>query len=241
MDQHSPEEIARYFETHKHEIPRSHEICVKRYQRNEEDVRKLDAKYGSFASMITGLGQKHRPILAVKEKLDFLEAENKPTERVENWANTVSADGVEDTEIAVLPEEVREGRFDRPMKEIRVGESPSRPWGISVPFKEQKGPLHSCPPRPTSQPVLAEVKTTATPPIGEGGCPFLHSQKPKEESRQDTHPKPVFLQHPEITKMASSGGPRVIFTGPVFIGYPIENAMTFLREWQAGMPRTEGP
>ena len=31
LDQHSPVEAATYFENHKHEIPRSHEICVKRY------------------------------------------------------------------------------------------------------------------------------------------------------------------------------------------------------------------
>ena len=47
LDQHSPEEVATYFEKHKHELPRSHEVCVRRYQKNEEQIRKLDAKYGS--------------------------------------------------------------------------------------------------------------------------------------------------------------------------------------------------
>ena len=46
MDQHSPEEIAKYFEAHKHELPRSHELCVKRFQDNDASIRQLDAKYG---------------------------------------------------------------------------------------------------------------------------------------------------------------------------------------------------
>ena len=127
---------ARYFETHKHEIPRSHEICVKRYQRNEADIRKLDAKYGSLVNMIQGLGQKHQPMLPTKEEGESVEVEQVSNERVENWAKAVSADGVgheEDEHIVLDDEEDRESRFDRPLKEIRVGESPSRPWGIHIP------------------------------------------------------------------------------------------------------------
>ena len=51
LDDHSPEEVAKYFENHKHEIPRSHEVCVKRYQTNEESIRQLDAKYGNLVNM----------------------------------------------------------------------------------------------------------------------------------------------------------------------------------------------
>lgn len=131
LDQHSPEEVARYFETHKHEIPRSHEICVKRYQRNEADIRKLDQKYGNLVSMIQGLGQKHQPMLPTKEEEDSVQVEQASNERVENWAKAVSADGVgHEEEAPIVPEndEDRESRFDRPLKEVRVGESPSRPW-----------------------------------------------------------------------------------------------------------------
>ena len=38
LDKHSPEEIAEYVERHKHEIPRSHAICVKRYQRDPQNM-----------------------------------------------------------------------------------------------------------------------------------------------------------------------------------------------------------
>jgi hypothetical protein len=135
MDQHSPEEVARYFESHKHEIPRSHEICVKRYQRNEEEIRKLDAKYDSLYSLITGLHKRHKGIFAEeKGVVDSLETKRRQSERVETWAKAVTAEDVEDTEVSILLDQEREGHFDRPMKEVRVGESPTRPWGIPVPF-----------------------------------------------------------------------------------------------------------
>ena len=110
---------------------------MKRYQRNEADIRKLDAKYGSLVNMIQGLGQKHQPMLPTKEEEESVEVEQVSNERVENWAKAVSADGVghEDEEERIVPddEEDRESRFDRPLKEVRVGESPSRPWGIHIP------------------------------------------------------------------------------------------------------------
>ena len=141
LDQHSPEEVAEYFEHHKHEIPRSHEVCVRRYQSNAESIRQLDAKYGNLVSMIQGLGMKHQPILAHKEEDDVLSKERNPMEKVMNWE-----DGIKDTwdeaktnaaEVQSEPDS-REGLFDRPYKEIRVGESPSRPWGISVPFAQRQ-------------------------------------------------------------------------------------------------------
>ncbi|KKF94247.1 hypothetical protein CFO_g3404 [Ceratocystis platani] len=67
LDKHTPEEIAQYVEKHKHQIPRSHEICVRRYQQSDEQVRKLDAKYGNLVSMIEGLSQLHKPMLASEE------------------------------------------------------------------------------------------------------------------------------------------------------------------------------
>ncbi len=67
MDQHSPEELAQYVEKHKHEIPRSHEVCVRRYQKSQEQIRKLDAKYGTLASMIKDLIQMHKPMLPLAE------------------------------------------------------------------------------------------------------------------------------------------------------------------------------
>ena len=172
LDQHSPEEVARYFETHKHEIPRSHEVCVKRYQRNEDDIRKLDAKYGNLVSMIQGLGQKHQPMLPANQQEEDVDEELERTsnDRVEKWAKAVSADGVGQEDTAPEDDEDRESRFERPLKEIRVGESPSRPWGISVPiidppFEERTA---SPPPAPVSSEHLPK-------PVGK--CPLGHGQK----------------------------------------------------------------
>lgn len=141
LDQHSPEEVAEYFEHHKHEIPRSHEVCVRRYQSNAESIRQLDAKYGNFVSMIQGLGMKHQPILAHKEEEDVFLMERNPMEKVRNWANGIK-DASEEakTTLAEVQSEPdsREGLFDRPYKEVRVGESPTRPWGISVPFVKRQ-------------------------------------------------------------------------------------------------------
>jgi hypothetical protein len=264
LDQHSPEEVARYFETHKHEIPRSHEVCVKRYQRNEDDIRKLDAKYGNLVSMIQGLGQKHQPMLPAnqEEKSVDQELERTSNERVENWAQAVSVDGVGHEEAEPQEEEDRESRFDRPLKEIRVGESPSRPWGISVPIFDP--PLVERTASPPPAPVSAEhmPKPAGKCPFGHGQkaeledeptqlpapqdtsrlagkCPFGHDQRknekpasPQVESKSAVHSQPAFINPPEMAKTGGNG-PQMIFTGPVFIGYPIEQALAFMQQYKA--------
>lgn len=314
LDQHSPEEVARYFETHKHEIPRSHEVCVKRYQRNEDDIRKLDAKYGNLVSMIQGLGQKHQPMLpsGQQERDEDMELERTSNERVENWANAISADGVGTEDEPVGPEEEeedRESRFDRPLKEIRVGESPSRPWGISVPIfdppSEQRAvspppapvsaehlpkPVGKCPfghgqEEQEEQPRLEETeerpagkcpfghgqKVQPPPPIFQlqkppagkcpmghgqqvkmdvdselevgqyperptGKCPVGHGQKVAEEQRPPpvVQSQPAFIQPPEVPKTAGGNVPQMIFTGPVFIGYPMDQALAFMQQYNKG-------
>ncbi|TGO65036.1 hypothetical protein BCON_0004g00330 [Botryotinia convoluta] len=266
LNQHSPEEIARYFEIHKHEVPRSHEICVKRYQRNEDDVRMLDAKYGNLVSMIQGLGQKHQPMLPTKEEQEAYEVEHASNERVENWANNVSVDGNDSLPGSQsTPADDRESRFDRPMKEVRVGESPSRPWGISVPIYDQP-PDHrpvSPPPAPVSVPLGSYSKPTGKCPFGHTagsnaqpkstqellatpvdaqrptGCSFSQGQKVHKEESPSTnydappilHDQPAFIQ-PEQLQMQGNG-PKMVFTGPVFIGYPIEQAVAFMKQYQA--------
>ncbi len=247
LDQHTPEEVARYFETHKHEIPRSHEICVKRYQRNEEDIRKLDAKYGNLVSMISGLGQKHQPMLQVKEEEHAEGEERNSMDRVKKWAKAVSADGVGNmTADAPLVDgdEERERRFDRPMKEVRLGESPSRPWGIQVPYVEKSIPQEGERRELEELAGPAKTSTSSQPPKPPEKCPFDHGQKPTKErnAQPDTkapeanRPQPTFIQQPDYNKVAGNGGPQMIFTGPVFIGYPIEQAMALVQQWQAGGP-----
>jgi hypothetical protein len=279
LDQHSPEEVAAYFETHKHEIPRSHEVCVKRYQRNEDDIKKLDAKYGNLVSMIQGLGEKHQPMLPTDAEERDEELERTSIERVENWANAVSADGIGQVD-DVEPqddEDDRESRFDRPLKEIRVGESPSRPWGIQVPIfdapTDDRRPI-SPPPAPVysehipkqagkcsfgqgRQEVKVEPKTEAestnldqvaeyseAPKQPAGECPFGHGQAPKAEeprvskpspSPAAVHTAPTFIQAPTATQLGKNGlpAPQMVFTGPVFIGYPMEQALAFMQQYKS--------
>ncbi|RDW73982.1 hypothetical protein BP5796_07424 [Coleophoma crateriformis] len=264
LDQHTPEEVARYFETHKHEIPRSHEVCVKRYQRNEDDIKKLDAKYGNLVSMIQGLGQKHQPMLPTDEEQAAMDAEHHSNERVETWAAGVSTDGLADLDVPEpTPEDDdRDSRFDRPLKEIRVGESPSRPWGISVPiYDDQPERPPSPPPAPVSTKLAAadDERPAGKCPFGHGTtpglsiqqkadpeaarpagrCPFGGNTTParevplqtKAEPSSFVYSQPAFIQPPNITK-GGLNGPQMIFNGPVFIGYPIEQAITFMERFK---------
>ncbi|KLU82060.1 hypothetical protein MAPG_01139, partial [Magnaporthiopsis poae ATCC 64411] len=247
MDQHSPEEVARYVETHKHEIPRSHEVCIERYQRNEDQIRKLDAKYGSLAGMIADLSQLHKPMLPRPEHQE--DADGASNRRVEDWAHEVSANKPDDppeqgvTPVSPAPramdadgghghhdEDGRENHFDRPLKEVRVGESPSRPWGISVPVYGS-ATLHSGgderpvspPPAPVHMPPVSDPKTPRSGAAGKAGpskCPFDHTKlqgmmsspfNKTEGADRDSHRPSVsgvsavgFTPHREIPQAPSS-------------------------------------
>jgi len=290
LDKHSPEEIANYVKTHKHELPRSHTVCVGRYQRSEDQIRKLDAKYGNIVSMIESLSQLHKPMLPVSEEREEDEVDmDASKQRVEDWAQGVSASAAE---FSPLPEytsgndesetqareepgedQARESHFDRPLKEVRVGESPSRPWGISVPVYEPNGlglgdaPL-SPPPAPVLMPTqLSNGAVPKTPEKRPGKCPFDHtklgamgglglppqhardgasdvSRKPATEGLFATTEKqhqtdnrappplqaqPAFINPPKY----SNGTPQMVFTGPVFIGYPMDQALQFMQAFQA--------
>ncbi|KAI0022167.1 hypothetical protein F4780DRAFT_205018 [Xylariomycetidae sp. FL0641] len=297
MDQHSPEEIAEYLERHKHELPRSHEVCVRRYQRNEEHIRKLDAKYGNLVNMVEGLGKIHQPMLPEQDTRPQSDVERGSNQRVENWAKAVSATADEDDHDhdpdADKDEQDRQGHFDRPLKEVRVGESPSRPWGISVPVYSDTplsdgapgDGLISPPPAPVHMPSGAHPNN-ATP----GKCPFDHtklaqmmrrSPAVKEEEGKSSirvgdaptaagshrHPQPPYTPgqhqpftpaqpqttpHPRATNpppqpaflntpnpaqpKPGAAVPQMVFTGPVFIGYPVEQAIQVMQHYQAQQP-----
>lgn len=183
LDKHSPEEVARYVETHKHEIPRSHEVCVRRYQKNEEQIRKLDAKYGNLVSMINDLGTLHQPMLP-SAAADDDDVDRISNQRVATWASAVMNSNPPSAEEPNQPlpppsDDGRESHFNRPvLRDIRVGESPSRPWGISIPPAAaalQANP----PPSPPPAPVSMELPTrTANDPSAGGSkkCPFDHSK-----------------------------------------------------------------
>ncbi len=229
LDQHSPEEVAKYFEKHKHELPRSHELCVKRYQTNEESIRKLDAKYGSLVSMIQGLGIKHQPILQDKV-LD----EGPSTDKIDKWARSISENTGQVNDVQDV--EDREPRFDRPLKEIRLGESPSRPWGVQVPVEYQKASgAASGGFAQTASPIDMELSKTV-PKVSEAKCPFDHmrtsnlprSGETPRESRVNIVQPSAENDDSEIRKANNSG--QMVFTGPVFIGYPIDQAVKLLQQ-----------
>lgn len=202
LDKHSPEEIAEYVERHKHEIPRSHAICVKRYQRDPQNMRQLDAKYGGLINMISGLSAKHQAFLPEREtngdgdgEGEGRSAHSTSPERVERWAEEV------DPVTPVPPTqqvEDRESRFDRPLREVRVGESPSRPWGIPVPITEE--PLAGS----TSGPVSPEAVPVdpLNQPSGEipakpvGRCPFGHDAPKAASAASPPAPAPAPAQAP---------------------------------------------
>ena len=292
LDQHSPEEVATYFENHKHDLPRSHEICVKRYQSNENQIKELDARYGNLVSMIQGLGVKHQPMLPAEPPEDEEDLEDddggldpKDAEKVRNWANSVSpprsevvqvADGnLADDEAADSDAgEERQSRFARPLRPIRVGESPSRPWGINVPVKyleKVEGNVSEA----SSQPARIPSSNMQAPPAEKpsqhnkdetkvetkGRCPFGFDQAQKPSGEADAAQKQaggedetkgapenvgenagqgVTFITPEKAGTADQKATplqavapepnRMVFNGPVFIGYSAEDAAKILRD-----------
>ena len=290
LDQHSPEEVATYFEKHKHDLPRSHEICVKRYQSNESQIRELDARYGNLVSMIQGLGVKHQPMLPAEPEDEDMQYDDggldpEDAEKVRNWANSVSpqpqseavqiADGnLADDEAADSDAgEERQSRFTRPLKPIELGESPSRPWGIKVPVKYQEK-IDGIESEASSQPArIPSANMQATPVAkpahdkdeskveGKGRCPFGFDQAQKASEIDPTTPKKASTKgktdaapehvgekvaegvtfiapetagaadhKAEVIPAAAHEPSRMVFNGPVFIGYSAEDAAKILRE-----------
>lgn len=223
LDQHSPEEVAQYFENHKHEIPRSHEICVRRYQGDESSVRQLDAKYGNLVNMIQGLGVKHKAYLPEKDRVE--EQEKIPARAVETWAEDVSSEPTPPThETPVEPEEARLSRFEKPLREIRVGESPSRPWGISVPPDKEPTPsaLQSDEGVDHRNPKAVPSSPEANP----RRCPVDHGQT-KPSAQTASHEK-------EDIREPQKAPTQIIFNGPVFFGYSAEQVAVLLQNTSLG-------
>lgn len=201
MDDHSPEELAKYFENHKHEIPRSHAICVNRFQRNQATMKQIDAKYGSLVSMIQGLGVKHKALLPEAEQNGTVASS---AERVEKWAEDVSSKSPQPATLSTVEEDAPEeaaaaaaaagadesdariGHFERPLREVRVGESPSRPWGIPVPVLHQQQPALSTINSPAAQ-VNVHVPELKSPMPAESDLPSS-VQQPEHNSPTPARP-----------------------------------------------------
>ncbi|KIW90304.1 uncharacterized protein Z519_08948 [Cladophialophora bantiana CBS 173.52] len=225
LDQHSPEEMAKYFENHKHEIPRSHEICVRRYQGNEISARQLDAKYGNLVNMIQGLGVKHKAYLPERDRID-----EHSTQAVEKWAENVSEAAVAPPVPDVVPdEEPRLSHFEKPLREVRVGESPSRPWGISVPVDKEPTPSAL-----QDDDGVAHLKIHSA------------SSRPVPLASRDDHPlerSPRTSQQKRWTDNSVEGKEartQVIFNGPVFFGYSAEQVSALLQNTNLGNMKPGG-
>ncbi|KAI5268934.1 hypothetical protein E4T47_07436 [Aureobasidium subglaciale] len=285
LDQHSPEEVAAYFELHKHELPRSHEICVKRYQSNEEQIRELDAKYGNIVSMIQGLGQKHVSLLPETlgddHQQDVDDDERASNEKIRQWASTVYTGPDAPVEEKAEEDGDRLPRFDRPLRDVRLGESPSRPWGIQVPieaedrrnsvlssvgaaavpptpqlptegqpgrpkgkcpfgFDQQKLPDQEKQDKVVDKPIVEEVEETAVRKVEETAIQdsvkpetkptFVRQGQFKASTEKEAGQQPVFIKaEPGEQKDQAHTGAQMVFTGPVFIGYSVQEAMTVLQ------------
>ncbi|KAJ9609069.1 hypothetical protein H2200_006840 [Cladophialophora chaetospira] len=215
LDQHSPEEVAKYFENHKHEVPRSHEICVRRYGGNESSARQLDAKYGNLVNMIQGLGNKHKAYLPERDRIE--EQEKGSARGVEDWAENVSQDDARPAQDITLPdEEPRQSHFERPLREVRVGESPSRPWGISVPA--DKEPTPSALQDETGAAHLKMQSASSRPASGAAA-----KERPGEHKQRPTQQEGRGLAE------VKDGRTHIVFNGPVFFGYSAEEVASLLQ------------
>jgi len=234
LDHNSPEEVAEYFKNHKHEIPRSHEVCVKRYQSNSESIRQLDAKYGNLVSMIQGLGMKHQSLLPATEEVEQEQDEQASQKKIERWASDVrevpasqavagmGADAEGDARADIVEkeeEDEREGRFERPLKEIRVGESPSRPWGISMPL-------------------AADMHPDSLPKSEGGRGHNTGKQGDKSKDTISMIPLPD-IQPIKASETGQKDGKSMVFTGPVFIGYSAEQSVALLQSLSKGTKSPE--
>ncbi|KAN0075049.1 hypothetical protein V8E54_007660 [Elaphomyces granulatus] len=256
LDQHSPEEMAQYFQNHKHEIPRSHAICVKRYQKNSESLRQIDAKYGSLVNMLQGLGQKHRPYLPASGRNRTSTYTSVSAERVDKWAKDVSSQSLEPAPALTREnnnnqDTDRSGRFERPLREVRVGESPSRPWGIPVPVPLPE-PLPQSVNLPESKrPAFSNHGSIPTTVRSTARCPFTSSKEPvlrseplpsnpqKSHDAEGATPKAETSKDPTsppggINPMLLSSAAKIVINGPVLFGYSAEQAIQLIQ--QLGSP-----
>lgn len=292
LDQHTPEEVAEYFKHHRHEVPRSHELCVKRFQSNAASIRQLDAKYQDLGSVLQGLGAKHQPLLHTKEEADIMATQRTLREpdslteqrdsiaKVEDWAHTVEKmEDAKSNDPANQPSpSSREGHFDRVFKEVRVGESPSRPWGISVPMIEraarteslEKGPKDSASlMQDTSKYLTTRKEKDEINPVTLYHCPrdlclqssendfatleqmavhILNGHQWGEQSFPTNAPigresvagltggdqpatlrkNPHIPSEPTSYELTTRRTSQVTFNGPVFFGYPADQAAVLL-------------
>ena len=184
-------------------------------------------------NMIQGLGAKHMSLLPdAKEEEDNSPAmHGKSIEHIKNWAEGVQEGPEEALERTTKPDSIsdpepkpggtRKSVFDTTgqadsrenhshlhynLKEIRVGESPSRLGGVTVPM-------------PFDDDDNDEVDD-------DDDDDKAYSQ-PAAEGRDS---QTSLLQERPRQQRVGRHHPRMVFTGPVFIGYSPEQAANVLRQ-----------
>jgi hypothetical protein len=214
--------------------------------------------------MIQGLGIRHRPLLPVKdddEGSSIKAEQGMRDERLEQWAEGVNETYGESDEGSVVKDEDKSDRgrshevnSDRLLKEIRVGESPGRPWGIPIPPLPE--PVLVANPSEHAEPAhLTATNTNSTPmtplPSQEANtkrkaCRIRHPRQlpttnpdspqqfqPPEPMRTSPTPN-IQIKHnaafvtPSATAVDPAGRQQMVFTGPVFVGFSVEEARAVL-------------
>lgn len=178
---------------------------------------------------------KHQSLLPATEELEQEQEQDEQAsqKKIERWASDVrevpasqavagmgaAAEGDARADVVEKEEEdEREGRFERSLKEIRVGESSSRPWGISLPLAADVHPDS-----------LRRI-------VGDRG----HSTGgQRDESKETISMAPLpDIQPNKASTTGQEDGKRMVFTGPVFIGYSGEQAAALLQRFNK---RTNSP
>jgi hypothetical protein len=164
-------------------------------------------------------------------------------EKVERWAEncTENPEVQNDGPVTAASStddnvETRTSHFDMPLKEIRVGESPSRPWGISVPYveglasnsnvvedEEFESPL-------LSQPMQGDKSFFIDPNDPSTGKFALSASNGKYSADIPQQPLPV--EDPLVLPTEKKAAPQMLFTGPIFFGYSVEQASTLIQKFQ---------
>ena len=208
---------------------------MERYRSNEEGIRQLDAKYGNLVSMIQALGVKHQSMLPTGTDT----VEQRSVKGIEEWAENCVENPPPPEEID-LKSDQRTSHFERPLQEVRLGESPSRPWGIQVPTNKALLPdVDGSAASNAAQSIAAAIKSSSVSGLGEPikKCPFSQfaTKVPAEHFPLDVPAKPESRSdNPrrglgESKSLNRSHSPaKYVFNGPVFFNYPASDIEAIL-------------
>ncbi|KAI9785613.1 MAG: hypothetical protein M1816_000360 [Peltula sp. TS41687] len=242
LSHHSAEEVAQYFERHKHEIPRSHEICVRRHRNNEETIRQLDAKYVNLVSMIQDLGLKHQPLLPGKDDDEPKIGDEITNRSVEEWAGGVNEACRGSSVEEPFDRRGRELHSDHPLKEVRLGESPSRPWGISVVVEEglsgrkesDAEPPRDQKPAPIDLNEFDRLRPQSTRTVERHSDAGLGNDPPEKARGSVLRSEKHAQLNWEAARILQAPRAQMTFTGPVFIGYQLDDVFKLLKHCTTG-------